>query len=66
MTHYDPAAELIAQRAELARLRYVEQLAREMARMINAEVFLLGTDMDTPYSRSVLELAKTLGLLEAK
>ena len=63
VTHYDPQIELIGQRAELARLRDVEQLAREMARIIGFELDIIRSPMDTPYARDVMERARELGLL---
>ena len=63
VTHYDPQIELIGQRAELARLREVEAVAREMARIIGFELDIIRSPMDTPYARDVMERARTLGLL---
>ena len=61
---YDPADELLATRAELARLRQVEQLAIELARMVNFEVTIIGNG--GPYAGDVLSRCRKLGLLEAK
>ena len=76
VTHYDPAAELIAQRAELARLRDVEQLAQEMAaRLIGlslrgnpkgvAYCALCMEDWNSPHADDCpIARARALGLLE--
>ena len=63
VTHYDPAMELIGQRAELVRLREVEAVAREMARIIGFELDIIRSPMDTPYARDVMERARAFGLL---
>ena len=63
VTHYDPAMELIGQRAELARLREVEAVAKELARIVCFECDIIGSPMDTPYARDVLARARALGLL---
>ena len=62
VTHYDPAMELIGQRAELARLRDVEAVARELVRFVNFESLLYHSETRVR-ARSLLARVRAAGFL---